>query len=289
MTDKEYRIIQKRRSLYDRGNLIFKWIKDAGQQYKKNGNFPLSLTDYYEDPSDVEVAAMVETLIPEPLSFSSKRISYITELHNILGKSPSNMVNERTFFYGLLSQKLMDGILGRLGVQKSDIFNMLDWIWEIRHLGVPMENAFAEYAGMRHGNGSVPDLSERISHRISRCAINMALMRLCLDDGVGRGVWHSISKEMIPCPTDNDVLCLLRQLYPIERFNKGMADEIITYLGWDEPCEFLYSYLACIPYRQEMKSMAVKLRRVMEGKTSDIAWERYYGCGAGLMPGGKNE
>ena len=285
MTDKEYRMMQRRRLLTERGKKILDWVRSEGERYKDAGVFSLSLADYYANPEDVEVAAIVECLIPNPLDeASSTRIGYITELHNILGDSPSGYVRERRFVMDLRPEREMDGLLGQMGVQKVDLFNMLDWIWSVRDVKATLEAAFLEYAGLRRVGGQIPDLRGQISHELNPCAVRLALMRLCLTDGMGRGVWKSILAEDLPCPMDSGVKRMLRRLYPVGIFADDEADEIISYLGWDVPCEFVYSYLACRGFEDEMAEIGERLRSAVDGKISAATWHKFYKDGMLFTP-----
>ena len=277
--------MQRRRLLTDRGKEIFRWMREQGEQYKRKGVFSLSLADYYAEDSDVEIAAIVECLIPNPLDESSaKRTAYLTELHNILGESPSRYVRERGFVATLRPEAEMDGLLGQMGVQKVDLFNLLDWIWYVLYIGAPLEVAFMEYAGLRRADGQISDLRGQISHDLSQCAVRLALMRLCLRDGIGRGVWGSMPAENLSCPLDADIKRMLRRLYPVGVFKDKEADEVITYLGWDVPCEFIYSYFACRKYDREMAEIGNKLRSAVDGKVSDMTWHKFYKDGMLFTP-----
>lgn len=281
--------MQRRRILSESGRCIFEWAREKGRGYKGRGVFPLSLTDYYGEARDVEVAAIVECMVPNPMdATSTRRVEYITELHNLLGESPSRMVRERDFMH-LLPHTGLDGLLGRMGIQKSDLFNLLDWIWEVQNIGETLlKVAFLESAGLRRAGGRIPDLHDgRLSHELNPCAVRLAMMRLCLTDGMGRNMWP-VPADALPCPLDGGVRRMLRQLYPVGRFGEEDVDEILAYLGWDVPCEFVYVYLACQPYAEEMAVIGEKLRDVVDGKIGQATWHKSYGNGAALLPNEMN-
>ena len=284
MNDNEFRMIQRRRVLAERGRLILEWARDKGTEYKNGGVFPVSLADYYTEKEDVEVAAIVEAIVPNPLSMSPRRIGYITELHNLLGKHPAEMVDKRGFVARLMPDGALDGLLGRMGVQKSDVFNILDWIWEVRSAGASLEIAFLEYAGMRRSCSYMFDLHERIGNAISTFSANVVLVRLCTDSGIGRGVWDVLPAHDVPCPMNADVKKFLGQMYVVKRLGDGEYDEAISYMGWDVTSDFIYSFLACRKFGKEMEEVGKRLRAVVDGNISISTWRKSYKDGALFIP-----
>ena len=285
MTDEEYKTIQKRMYLSDVGNRIYKWVKAKGEEYKNKGALPLSLADYYTNPEDVEIAAIVEVAIPDPLENTARRLAYITELHNLLGDNPSEFVRSRKFLHELLPKGAMDAVLGgTMGIQKSDVFNILDWIWEVKNTDTPLETAFTDYAFGKRRFGPVPDFGERVNHNVNKAAVQAAMMKLCLADGIGKGVWKSVSAEMLPCPMISGLRKFLRHLYPIGLFKDEESNEIITFIGYDVPCDFVYAYLSCKNYKEEMATIGWRLRNVVNGVISRKTWWRNYKWGLLFTP-----
>ena len=294
MKDKDYRLLQRRTNLYERGSLIFEWLRRVGEEYKERGVYPVSLTDYYEDKEDVEVAAIIEILVPGMPDNSPQRVESITELHNILGEHPAEIVRARSFLPDLLTQKSQDSILGgRFGTQKSDVFNLLDWIWDVKiSQHIPLDLAFPCWAGVLRNEMvrmHVPDINERVSRRVVESSVAWSLMKLCTKDGIGHGVWNTVPIETLLCPKYQEVMRLLRKIYPIERFNEYNADEIITFLGWDVSCEFMYACLACVDFVREVTLIGEKMRRVVDGGISAITWHKQYMDGQMLLPENKEK
>ena len=91
MDNKNYAFIQRRNIMWEYGEKVYLWLKGIGERYKASGNFPLFLTDYYSDADDIEIAGLVEMLIPTDY----KRVVRVPILREILGDNPSKMLFER--------------------------------------------------------------------------------------------------------------------------------------------------------------------------------------------------
>lgn len=280
MNDSDYKFIQKRRLLYDGGQKLYEWLRNEGAEYKASNNIrPISLMDYYTTKEDIEIAAIVETLIPESLSLSSyKRMLYITELHNIIGDSPARLVRNRNFLH-ILPSKAMESILGdTMGVQKSSLFNLLDWIWDILvKRNMPLELAFGISVGaIRNSNIDVPDITECINAKPNIDSINMCLLRLCTNGGVGKGLWSSIDAKDITCPTDAKLIKLVRMFYPLEQVRRDSINEILSYIGFETPCEFVYSYWALYDRMDKFKDIQSRLNSYVSGRMLKKTWHNDY-------------
>lgn len=274
MVDKEYRLLQRRR-LFSETFPIW-WLKKLAGEYKEHCALPLSLCDYYDKKEDIEVAAVVECLLREPLDDSPKRNDDIIELRNIIGKNPSEMVRTRNFLHILPSDE-KDIELGSSGILLTDIFNTLDWIWEIRvKIGATIEDAITKK--------SYPSLSERIERNIPMASTHLLLMRMCLDDGIGKGIWHSVSPEDIPCPQDKSLIRLVRKLYSVGRMREEDLDEVVSFLGFDIPCEFVYAYWGYRKLGDAMDAFERIFPNLINGKMSFRSWKDNYHKGADLLP-----
>lgn len=288
MTDKEYKILQMRRVMAERCVLLYKWLQYKGMEYKEGGVFPLSLTDYYKNPKDIEAAAIIETLIPNPLGKAGTRNDYITEIHNLLGDSLSDVIADRRFL-NVLPTKASDGLFSMFGVQKKDLFNMLDWIWEVREdKGIPLEYAFGVYAGVIKSSSAnytdIPDIRDRISYKLSPAAIRMSLIRLCAKDGIGKGVWNNITKNDIPCPVTPDVLKLVRSFYPIEKIGEADVDEVLSYFGFSPICDFVYTFYAIGDNVNGFREMSKRLKNVARSGIDMDTWKKSYKNGFLFLP-----
>lgn len=280
MTDKEYKMLQKRSLLSDRGALLFEWLREKGEEFKLGREYPVSVSDYYNDDDDIEIAVVAETIIPAPLSSSLRRQSYVTELKNILGACPAELVKNRGFL-SLIPNKGKDGLLGQMGVQKSDMFNILDWIWEVKYVvGIPLELAFTVLAGLN--KAEIPELNERLTWKLNSQSIRLSLMRLCLHDGMGRGVWKSVKPEYVMCPLVPDVLTCIKTFCPLGKVDETNADELIEFMGYETPSDFLYAALACRKY--DLTTMSKRLGRTLSGEIGAESWNARYKRGTCFLP-----
>lgn len=274
MTDGEFRVLQRRR-LFNETFPIW-WLKDLAKEVKYNCVLPLSLCDYYSNRDDIEIAAVVECLLREPLDDSALHNEQIIELHNLLGSNPSRMVEKRNFLH-LLPDCTKNNFLGITGIRISDIFNTLDWIWEIRtKKQIGIERVFR--AGLFH------ELSDRISIGISDASVCLLKMRMCLTDGVGKGLWSTIPPEDLRCPPGKSLIQLVRKIYSVGMMENKDLDEVISFLGFDNTYEFVYVYWGCRRFGSHMDKLFRVFPNLLNGKMSRRSWLNNYKNGKTILP-----
>lgn len=230
MTDKEFRLHQNRLQLKEVGGHAINWLIQVGKRYKESGVFPLSLTDYYSDHEDIEVAAILEFAVPEN---SPRRNDYITEIHNLIGPHPGVMARERSFLF--LNDR--NGLGSRLilrcrTITKDELFNLFDWCWRVYRQGMTIETAVTK---MRNPFQTIPNIFQ-IEEKMK-----LLMMRMVATDGIGKGLWKDITGGYLSCPMFKRNFDTLRIFYPIERIDVSMADEILDWLGFSPPSEFAYA------------------------------------------------
>ena len=185
MTDKEYKRIQRERQMTTLGAPVFEWLKEVGARFKERGVFPLSLCDFYTDQKDIEVAGIVDLLVP----YNERRISYILELKKILGVSPWEMVRDRCFIHLGLPQN-EKRILKSNHITTNTLFNILDWVWKCSvDLNIPLEHIMkGEKKIVRPAH--IYPLGDVLNSKGWGYRADMFLAKMCMPDGFGNGMWH---------------------------------------------------------------------------------------------------
>lgn len=238
MDNKNYAFIQRRNIMWEYGEKVYLWLKEIGERYKASGNFPLFLTDYYSDADDIEIAGLVEMLIPTDY----KRVVRVPILREILGDNPSKMLFERDFNeYSMRAEERLFK-----GSKKffSDLIILLDRIWYIKHdQQVPLEYAVLSELGLQKANNF--RILETIGDtKKEREKLWLLLAKMTLKDGFGKGIWNSTPIEDLHCPELIGVKKLVNSFYFIRGAsvkNDDMQD-VIRFMGYDSPVEFLYTF-----------------------------------------------
>ena len=236
MDDKDYKLYQNRLQLKGMGSYAIGWLMSLGQKVKESGDYPISLTDYYTEKDDIEIAAVVELVIPERLN---RRTDYVTELHNLIGPHPAQMVRERNFMHLNRRNSAKDRyILRCTTITKDEVFNLLDWCWKMYQGNQAIEDIMNKY---RNPFQDIPNIFQ------AEEKIKLMKMRLKSKDGIGKGLWKADDDEYLSCPFFDYTYHTLRAFYPIENIKAGSTDEIIEWLGFSPPSDFLY---ACWGYEK---------------------------------------
>lgn len=266
MTDKEYRHFQRERQMEGIGKPVFRWLREIGERFKDRGIFPPSLCDYYTAREDKETAAVAELLIPN----TPKRISYIIELHRILGDSPWKMVKDREFIYLGLPQNERN-ILRNTHMSTSAVFNTLDWIWKCAvDLNIPLEHIMKGEKDIVRPAHMYP-LREIIDNKELDYRIDMLLAKMCMPDGYGEGLWN-IKESSLSYPFSKETKTLLSAFFSIRGDGEGEAlDRARRFLGVPALdmlyIEWGYLYLRR-KYPEETQKLERRYREKFEYATS---------------------
>lgn len=238
----DYRLKQRQARLREMcGKYVYPWIIGLAEKYKQDGIYPLFLGDYYTERLDKETAEVVGLLIP--IRNPAKRDAYITELRNIIGHHPWEMICNRKF----LHIAKLSTVLGNQGINGVTLFNLLDWFWEVCCQDkIPLEYVVLGELGIikRYHKRSIREIIDFKDLNL-RLQILLAKMTLC--DGFGVGLWNFLPPEDVPCPMLDFVSRFLKSYYLIEN---GRLDEAIDFIGFKKPCDALF---ASMEYNRQKK------------------------------------
>ena len=228
----EMLLMTRRRQLSEVGRFAFPWLVDVAKTFKGRGVFPLSLTDYYQNPDDIVIAGLVETLIPD----GQHHDRLIMEILQMLGEHPSEIVRKRLFITMSPPDDDEQWLLIPF-LSKRDVVQMLGWIYD-NWQGIE-QAVLQELSGEHIGTYSLLDIGNNSFSFIQR--LHLQIARLTLKDGFGKGLWSFTHTDELQCPLTDDVCWLLRHFYRLEKLTPNNVNEILQYIGFDIPVEFLYT------------------------------------------------
>lgn len=229
------------------GKHVYPWFVEIGKLAKRHGVYPVSFCDYYTSKQDKEIAAIIELLMPE-----KNRITSLIELRNLLGNDLWSMVEERSFLQFNRQGKL------KCGISYYDITHAFDWIWFVCvSERIPMEYVIMGELGIIKKRPET-DITVSIERNNLNERLYLMLAKMVMKDGWGAGLWNFLKEKNLHVHTTLEMRKVLRALFPIENGLKIMpTDDILRYMGFEKPIDFLYSYWA---YRhiEERESQTVK-------------------------------
>ncbi len=193
------------------------------------------MSDYYKEKKDIEVAAFLGLIIPLK---TESRAQYVMELRYIIGDSPWDYLRNREFANLMLGK----GLFVPNGISSTEFLRLLNVLWDIAiSKQIPLEYVGLSASGYKRcSEGAYQVLSCIGSEAKAKMKAMTAI--LTLKDGMGRGIWASLQQEDISCPITRDMRNVLRVFYPLS-LNNESTDDVIRFLGFENPSEYIYSYL----------------------------------------------
>jgi hypothetical protein len=126
----------------------------------------------------------------------------------------------------------------------SDLFLLLDRIWYIKHdQQVPIEYAVLSELGLQnYRNYGILDTIDNTKKQHEKLWLFLA--KMTLKDGFGKGIWNSTPIEDLHCPELGGVKKMVNSFYLIRgaSINSSDMQDIIRFMGYDSPVEFLYTF-----------------------------------------------
>ena len=233
-------LFARRRQLSEVGRYAFPWLVKLSREVKAGDHFPLFLTDYYQTKEDVEVAGLIDLIIPQ----GRLRINKITEIRNLIGASPWKSVCDRSFVrYYTPDGGLENAVGGDMFFSRHRLTTLMDWIWQVlNEAGISLEQAIINEL---EGNNVLWDSLFDIIGRSENAKENMRflLARMTARDGMGRGIWTKTKIRDLCCPCTAKTASYLRNFYKLEAISHENIDEILQYIGFRIPFDFYYTCL----------------------------------------------
>lgn len=235
---------------------VYPWLVSLGGYAKDNGIYPLSLSDFYADPRDKEIAAVVEAVLP-----LSRRESYITEVKNLLGSG----LHERVLHRDFMDFSKNDMILSAMNFRTSQVYNILDWIWSAIVVDrIPLEYAVLGELDIIKRQHSEP-LADVMDFTDQHLRLERVLAKMTLKGGYGCGQWDFLEESELPCPWSVEIRKMLKSYCPIPFMSENdMAD----FVGLPRRIDALYVYWGhewlAQRHGTELEKFQRKLRRWYE-------------------------
>lgn len=250
----DVREVQQRRHLFSFAQYHYAWLREIGVEWKRRGDYALdrfSLMDKYSDAEDIETAGYVSLLTND----NARLHDQITELCNLIGPNPAEMVSTRAFITLSQPKVANEKIVGSFH-RKSDLFNVLDWIWDDR--------------AKERGHCGIEKV---VKIQDERYMLDMLAMRLTKKDGIGKGVWTG-GDEGLGCPVNDDMLRVIRLYYPKTaryglRVTQDNADDVLQFMGFDDTTEFVYTYQGYCRMRELMSEAMERNERLFNKRYAE--------------------
>ena len=207
---------------------VYPWLIELGEKAKKHNIMPLSLSDFYDNPKEIEVAAILDLALPV-----CHKDNYVLILKNTLNGNLWEKATTRNFMEFNSTIPIMKK------VERFRVFNIFDWIWSVVERDkVSLEDAILAERGIierRHKEllsnvVSLGDFEYRLDLLIARMTLN--------------GIWATIDKAHLSCPLNSKARNLLRVMYPLTSKIRPLDENyVIEFIGFKQPIDFMYAYL----------------------------------------------
>jgi len=224
------------------------WMQDLADAYKERkrfGNHLFALADFYNSKEDKEVALLASLFLSENDSLLIQQ----QELYNILGASPyKNFLCNRRFTE-----------LARGDVQSKHLTNSMTSYYEICDLFQRIYEIIEEYGSVEDACYALliknkyfdPFLAMvKLLHTTGVHArqykLNLLLMVLATNDGMGLGLWNFKDKNFahpdLYCPENRNLTDFLEVWFP-DYIRCGLTfDKAVNAMGMREQTDFYYAY-----------------------------------------------
>lgn len=220
------------------------WLKELTEKYKERGEFPVYaawlLPSYYQDPNDVEVAAVVAMLIKD----NDKVLENVEEFRQLIGDRPYDWFVNRGFVSLSIGREQLQKTGGVKNAKIAQYLNSFYCQWNKRQDAV--EDIFSEtFSEATRGS--------------KRALLNIVLAS---SDGMGRGIW-SVDKRRMKCPQTDSASQLMRTYWP-DYCRYGSWDDAVSLFGFESDSDFFYAALAYEELQRERPNECKRLAYVYQ-------------------------
>ena len=226
------------------------WLKQLTARYKERGEFAVFaawlLPSYYQNPDDVEVAALVAMLIKD----DDKVLEHTEEFRQLIGESPFEWFINRRFIPLSIGHEQLRTTGGVLNGKIAEYLNLFHYQWLNRKV-------------------VVVDIFSHIFCK-SKCDTKISLLYLVLasSDGFGKGVWN-IDKRQLRCPMTASALSLMKTFWP-DYLSYGSFDDAVGLFGFEYDSDFFYAALAYERLQKERPAECRRLSTLYQKRYKDV-------------------
>lgn len=237
----------------DFSRLHREWLQALADRVKERGEFGIHkfmLADYYKSPKDKELALFVSLIVSE----NGDILQQVGHLRELLGDSPTNMYNSRSFVRfgtGRNRDKRIQGCQQPMW----KLANVLSRVWDIEHTSdgdyifgdwrnyTDFESEVLQTMRTTRTNafGALSYFMEDVGVGQFYWNLNFLALRLFRCDGLGMSLWGRGDEELL-CPWNHDLRLFLSTWFPDYR-RYGSTDQCVKLFGLRDDVDFFYAWL----------------------------------------------
>lgn len=229
------------------------WMQSLADRVKERGEFGIHkfmLADYYEYPKDKELALLASLVVSE----NGDILQQVGHLRELLGDSPTNMYNSRSFVRFGTGRNRDKRIHGSQQPMWK-LANVLSRVWDIEHPTVG-GHAPTVWKGRTDFESEVlqtiranrTNAFGALSFFLSDLGVgqfcwnlNFLAMRLFRWDGLGMGLWGWGDEDLL-CPWNSELTLFLKTWWPDYR-RVGSQDVCVKKFGLRDDLDFFYAWM----------------------------------------------
>lgn len=277
LLDKAKRIIQNQEIrkknvadyFKDFSRLHREWLQALADRVKERGEFGIHkfmLADYYKSPKDKELALFVSLIVSE----NGDILQQVGHLRELLGDSPTNMYNSRSFVRfgtGRNRDKRIQGCQQPMW----KLANVLSRVWDIEHptVGGHAPTVWKDYTDfesevLQTMRTTRTNAFGALTHFLSDIGVgqfywnlNFLALRLFRCDGLGMGLWGRGDEELL-CPWNSELTLFLKTWFPDYR-RVGTPEFCVKQFELRDDVDFFYAWLGYKELQKRNPSACSKL------------------------------
>lgn len=261
LTDKEKRSIETQEIRKKNVTEFFKdfsrlhreWLQALADKVKERGEFGIHkfmLADYYQQLKDKELALFVSLIVSE----NGDILQQVGHLRELLGDSPTNMYNSRSFVrFGI--GKNRDKRINGSQQPMWKLANVLSRVWDIEHptVGGHAPTVWKDYTDfesevLQTMRTTRTNAFGALTHFLSDIGVgqfywnlNFLALRLFRCDGLGMSLWGRGDEELL-CPWNSELTLFLKTWFPDYR-RVGTPEFCVKQFELRDDVDFFYAWL----------------------------------------------
>ena len=253
----------------DFSRLHREWLQALADRVKERGEYGIHkfmLADYYQQPKDKELALMVSLIVSE----NGDILQQVGHLRELLGDSPTNMYNSRSFVR-FCTGKNRDKRINGSQQPMWKLANVLSRVWDIEHptVGGHAPTVWKDYtdfesevlqtirANRTNAFGALTYFLSDIGVGQFYWNLNFLALRLFRCDGLGMSLW-GIGDEELLCPWNSELTLFLKTWFPDYR-RVGTPEFCIKQFELRDDVDFFYAWLGYKELQKRNPSACSKL------------------------------
>lgn len=245
VADIAYAKKQRRQKAEDMAKSISPWLHRLYDAYMERGRFPILpyvIGDYYKDPKDKE-AAIIIAMLTVNMTETSAALDDLSNMRLLMGQHPYQDFFVSRGFALLSTGSEMDNKLGSYGsIKYWQIAKIIDSLWRTcDESGSTLKELF--YKNIDMGMNPYTAFITLVSTEFVKSTdyrINLLLMTLCTDYGIGYNLWYFEGLESkLSCPITARTTNMANIMIPRSSAYGFSVDEVAHIFGFN-PIDIWY-------------------------------------------------